>query len=220
MKRSIRGLLTGAMAIQLLPGGAWGAGCASQADLSALKIAALQQELMVAALSCHDIARYNDFVLSHQPELFASDANLKAFFTRHGGRHGEAGYHTYKTELANAASLNSLHDDTFCDRAGAEFDASSDSGKLSAFVDAREWAAAVVYPLCPGVATSELVTASAAPPEHGRWHAGRHDRTEGAADDAGPSRGLNRDARDRSMSDERDGAFYAPHPHGQIDDSR
>src|SRR5579862_8593306 len=93
-----------------LSGTAWG-GCVSDADMAALKTAALQQELMVAAFSCHDVALYNRFVRSHQPELIDSDARLKAYFIqRDGGKRGEAAYHTYKTELANSSSLNSLRD--------------------------------------------------------------------------------------------------------------
>ncbi len=219
MKRSIGGLMAGVLAMQLLPDGAWAAGCANEADLSALKVAALQQELMVAAFSCHDVARYNDFVLAHQPELIASDANLKAFFTRHDGRHGEAGYHTYKTELANAASLSSLRDDGFCDRTAAEFDASSDSGRLAAFADAQAWTAVAVYPTCPGIAAPVLQTASATPPERGWWRARQHARYDDVADDAGPSRETDRDAQNRDRPGAEDGgaAFYAPGPHSRMD---
>ena len=224
MKRSIGGLLAGAMAMQILPSGAWAGGCANQADLSALKIAALQQELMVAAFSCHDVARYNDFVLTHQPELIASDTNLKTFFTHRDRGHSEAGYHTYKTDLANDASLDSLRDDGFCDRAAAEFDASSDSGRLSALVDARAWTAAAIYPTCPGVVSPVLQTASATPPERCRWRGRRHARYEDVADDTAPPHDVARDARDRDRPSAEDGgaAFYAPTPHSRIeaDDDR
>jgi len=224
MKRSIGGLMVGIMAMQILPGSAWAAGCANQVDLAALRIAALQQELMVAAFSCHDVARYNEFVIAHQPELVASDANLKAFFTHRDRGHSEAGYHTYKTELANDASLDSLHDDGFCDRAAAEFDASSDSGRLSALVDTRAWTAAAIYPTCPSVVSPVLQTASATSPERGRWREHRHSRYDEVGDDTVPSRGTDHDARDRDRPGAEDGgaAFYAPTPHSRIeaDDNR
>src|SRR6266481_627932 len=110
MKRAIGGVVAGLLALNGSVARAWGADCASPADLAALRTAALQQELMVAAFSCHDIARYNRFVLEHQPELIDSDARLKAFFVHRDARHGEAGYHTHKTELANDSSLRSIRD--------------------------------------------------------------------------------------------------------------
>jgi len=209
MKRSVGCVVAGVFALQLLPGGAWAAGCANRADASALKVAALQQELMVAALSCHEIARYNDFVISHQPELIASDANLKAFFVRTGGgRRGEAGYHSYKTELANSASLSSLRDDAFCDRAAAEFDAASDRGSLSSFVGARAWSAADVYPVCPGVTAPELLTASIAAPRRGEARFRRHVE----ASETGALGG------DSDSPD--DDGFYASRPHHRVEDRR
>ena len=42
------------------------AGCASDEDMSALRAAAVQQRLMVAALSCHAFEHYNKFVLAYQ----------------------------------------------------------------------------------------------------------------------------------------------------------
>src|SRR6185295_4067922 len=98
---------------------ALGATCVDADDVAALRTAAIQQELMVAALTCHDINRYNHFVLSRRAELIDSDARLKAFFIH---RSGEAGYHAYKTELANAASLRSIRrSEAFCSHADAVF---------------------------------------------------------------------------------------------------
>jgi hypothetical protein len=212
MKRSIGGLVAGALAIQILPGGAWAAGCATQSDTAALRIAALQQELMVAAFSCHDVSRYNGFVLSHQPELVSSDARLKAFFVRRaGGKRGEEGYHTYKTELANSASLRSIRDDSFCANAEDEFEASSDRSPLSAYVGARRWAAADRYDACPGAAVE---TASTAPIPRDSWRAHRRNREEDSyrSDDY---RGRGSPAYGRDDEDANN--VYAPAPHRQID---
>jgi hypothetical protein len=137
------------LAAASLTGNAW-AGCVSDADMAALRTAAMQQELMVAAFSCHDIDLYNHFVRSHQPELIQSDARLKAYFVqRDGGRRGEASYHSYKTELANASSLRSIRStEEFCDRAGADFDASEGLASLAPAVERHRWAIEAMYQGC------------------------------------------------------------------------
>ncbi len=167
MKRMMGAALAGLLVASGTTG-AWAAGCATAKDVSALETAALQQELMVAAFSCHAIEQYNGFVLAHRPELMDADARLKAYFVRTSG--GDAGYHTYKTELANASSLRSLHDaDSFCADANDDFETASD-GPLSAALDAHPWLAAS-YPACtPGVA--ELAAAS--PPPRAAAHSDRH----------------------------------------------
>jgi hypothetical protein len=99
------------------------ADCVSPSDRAPLRTAAMQQELMVAALQCHDVNEYNRFVLSHQSELISSDRALEAYFQRAGQAHGTATYNKYKTELANAASLRSSQNPGgFCGAAGRLFD--------------------------------------------------------------------------------------------------
>jgi hypothetical protein len=133
----------------LVAANAWGAECVNRENLSALRTAAMQQELMVAALSCHDVSRYNHFVIAHQAELIDSDARLKSFFVGHNARSGEASYHTFKTELANSASLRSIREsDSFCSDARAKFDVASRSMNLSAFVAAQPLVLGVSYRLC------------------------------------------------------------------------
>src|SRR5262245_1190557 len=56
--------------------------CATAQDLTAMQVAAVQQKLMVAALSCNDVSLYNDFVGAYQRDLFAADQALQAFFLR------------------------------------------------------------------------------------------------------------------------------------------
>jgi hypothetical protein len=56
MRRIIGGVAIGAMALNCLAGSASAATCATRADLDALRTAAMQQELMVAALSCLDLS--------------------------------------------------------------------------------------------------------------------------------------------------------------------
>ena len=94
-----------AIALLAFANPALAAGCASPGDASALKTAVMQQELMVAALQCHEADAYNRFVMTYRGELQSSDAALKAFFVRRGGEHGEAGYDTFKTKAANLSAL-------------------------------------------------------------------------------------------------------------------
>ena len=97
--------------------------CARPDEMLAIKTAAIQQELMVAALYCNDTGSYNLFVTSHQKELQDSDATLLSYFKRGGGKSGESAYHAYKTALANGDSLASLHAmQSYCAAANAMFD--------------------------------------------------------------------------------------------------
>lgn len=99
--------------------------CARPDEMSAIQAAAVQQELMVAALTCNEVARFNAFQQSYGSELRASDATLLKMFKRlQGARRGEEEYHAFKTRLANAASRRSIaHLTNFCAHAGMVFDA-------------------------------------------------------------------------------------------------
>ena len=113
--------------------------CATPADIAALKTAVMQQELMVAALQCREAGAYNRFVIDYRGELQASDATLKAFFARRGGKHGEAGYDTFKTKAANLSALAQARNTrSFCADAHALFvAASAHRGSLMSFVEAQ-----------------------------------------------------------------------------------
>ncbi|MEI9887491.1 MAG: hypothetical protein WDN08_13510 [Rhizomicrobium sp.] len=181
MKRIIGTALAGVLAVNGGTG-AWAAGCATAGDVAALKTAALQQELMVAAFSCRAVAQYNRFVLAHRPELMDADARLKAYFVHSGG--GEAFYHTYKTELANRSSLRSLHESDFCAAADDEF-AMTEDAALDAALDAHSWRAVLAaYPACTPDATQ---LAAAAPPRTGRDTRASEDRRAGGGDLSAPA---------------------------------
>jgi hypothetical protein len=126
-----------------LIGSAWAAGCANPEEASSLKTAVLQQELMVAALQCHESGAYNRFVNTYRPELQSSDATLKTFFVRRGGEHGEAGYDTFKTKAANLSALEQARNGgAFCADAHVLFQAAlAYRGSLMSFVDAHSGAA-------------------------------------------------------------------------------
>lgn len=96
--------------------------CTTPAEWAALKSAAVQQELMVAGLTCQAIASYNRFVVAYRGELQASDADLKAYFIKRNGARGEAAYDTFKTKLANLSSLSEISNTSgFCASMRAAF---------------------------------------------------------------------------------------------------
>jgi hypothetical protein len=130
---------------------AWSAACVNDNDVTALETAALQQELMVAAFTCHNESRYNDFVRAHRPELLRSDAAVKAFFVNRGK--GEAAYHTFKTDLANSAAMSSASGDSFCGQAAAKFDRAERARNLGGYSNAYLSG----YAICPGVVRNASV---------------------------------------------------------------
>ena len=99
-------------------GNAW-AGCAEPREMAALRVAALRQHLMVAALACHEASYFNRFVTSYQGEFLESDHALMKFFERQGS--GEDGYNAYKTHEANESSLRSIRDARYCAAAESAF---------------------------------------------------------------------------------------------------
>lgn len=161
---TMRKLCAAATVFCMAPVTTW-AGCASPRDAVALKAAGLQQQLMVAALTCNDIALYNRFVVSFRTQLQHSDRELEAYFRRAG--EGAAGYHAFKTHLANQSSLDSLHDPYYCDKARVSFADALESGKtrLSEVVQDRD------IPQFDGVEACE----ASAGGRYGMRAANRHD---------------------------------------------
>lgn len=123
---TMRKLCAAATLLTMAPVTSWAGDCLGDRDAAALKTADLQQELMVAALTCNDIALYNRFVISYRTQLQRSDQTLQSYFRRAGSI---ADYHAYKTRLANQSSLDSLHDPLYCEKAKTAFDDALDSGK-------------------------------------------------------------------------------------------
>jgi hypothetical protein len=99
------------------------AACASAAEVSGLQARVLQTELMVAALSCGEAARYNAFVNRFRSELVVESKHMQRYFSRvHGGRAGKE-LNAFVTELANNSSQRSLTEAaSFCPRAAALLD--------------------------------------------------------------------------------------------------
>jgi hypothetical protein len=195
--------------------------CASPADQAALKTAAVQQELMVAALSCHDVYEYNRFVLGHRSELINSDDALKAYFQKGDKQHGTATYNKYKTELANAASLRSSREpDSFCDAAAREFDAVLRPASLATVVADADLIADAPGASCPAYVDNRPTLALAAPPVARPSHVPNPDEGVRSSD---PDEDWTADRVSENSADYPDDAtsaddFDAPAPHPSLDD--
>ncbi|HET7084250.1 MAG TPA: hypothetical protein VFI23_05735 [Rhizomicrobium sp.] len=74
--------------------------CASAAEISAIQVAAVQQELTDAALACgpNEVALFNRFQKTFSMELRRSDATMMRMFKRlNGNAGGNAAYDSFKT---------------------------------------------------------------------------------------------------------------------------
>ena len=105
--------------------------CAKPDEVTAIQAASIQQELMVAALTCNEITNFNAFQTGYSLELRTSDTKLQRMFQRlFGGRRGESEYHAFKTRLANNSSIRSIHNNTdYCHDASMVFAAALGANK-------------------------------------------------------------------------------------------
>src|ERR1700761_8135725 len=112
------------MTLCVMAGNAAAQDCITPHEAITLKTAVVQQQLMVAAFMCQDSGPYNQFVVTYRSELQRSDEDLKAYFIRTQGEHGEAAYDTYKTRAANRWALTQARTGAaFCQATNALFDA-------------------------------------------------------------------------------------------------
>src|SRR5215475_12447457 len=152
------------LSVSLCSAGAQAASfCTTPGEMAALRTAAVQQELMVAGLTCQASDAYNRFVLAYRPELQKSDADLKAYFLRREGARGEAAYDTFKTKLANLSSFSDVTNSTaYCANTRAAFAlALASHQSLASFVaDQRLMIALPAQQLC---AAERPIVAQAAP---------------------------------------------------------
>ena len=134
------------------------AGCAYPVDMYAVRAASIQQNLMVAASSCHAAPEYNRFVTQYRDGLQASDHRLEYFFRRLYGHDGTARYHAFKKRLAAASSLQSVNKHlTYCADAQASFDLALGHRRksLTAFLAAKpsraeeEFSPCIIVPRAP-----------------------------------------------------------------------
>ena len=122
---------TGACATLMLFGSAQlalaASGCASPAEISAIQVSAVQQELTDAALACgqKEVALYNRFQTVFNKELRRSDALMLTMFKRmNGSAAGNAAYDAYKTRaIAHAEQRRTVPGaaENFCKAADIVF---------------------------------------------------------------------------------------------------
>jgi len=204
-----------ALALCLPAGNAWAApSCARPQDMTALQVAALQQKLVVVALSCHDAGDYNRFVISHQRELQESDRALMDFFLRQDAVKGSDNYNAYKTGLANDASLRGARDPQFCRSARAAFDdVLRHEGSVAELVSQRPSLVRTGYASCTPGARENTLMADATPSLPARHQA----FTDGPPSDLAPDLTSRMDRALPPVSPYRDEARVVP-PRGN--DSR
>jgi hypothetical protein len=101
--------------------------CASATEISAIQVAAVQQELTDAALACgpKEVALFNRFQTVFNKELRKSDATMLRMFKRlNGNAAGNAAYDSFKTRaIAHAEQRRTkpgAHEN-FCRTAGIVF---------------------------------------------------------------------------------------------------
>lgn len=112
--------------------------CAKDNEVVAIQATAVQQQLMVAALTCSEVANFNAFQTGYNKELRVADGALLKMFKRFYGKRGEAEYHAFKTRVANNAEMRSIHDNQgYCATAHTIFTSmSSDHPVFDNFVAA------------------------------------------------------------------------------------
>ena len=102
-------------------------GCATAAEISAVQVSAVQQELTDAALACgqKEVALFNRFQTVFQKELRRSDAVMLTMFKRlKGNAAGNAAYDAYKTRaIAHAEQRRTVpgQAENFCKAADIVF---------------------------------------------------------------------------------------------------
>ena len=148
--------------------------CTKPEETTAIQAASVQQQLMVAALTCNQITNFNAFQIGYGPELRAADATLLKMFKRfYGARHGEAEYHAFKTRVANDSEMRSIKDNpTYCHAADAVFAAALAEAKptLAIFVSDVQIMEASPFDSCQirvavGAGTAATTTAMVAVPK-------------------------------------------------------
>ncbi len=104
-----------------------GAACATEAEISAIQVSAVHQELTDAALACgpRETELYNRFQTVFSKELRRSDAQMLSMFKRlNGAAKGNNAYDSYKTRaIAHAEQRRTIpgEAENFCKTAQIVF---------------------------------------------------------------------------------------------------
>lgn len=96
-------LLLSSVSLQAMP-------CAKSHEMEAVRVRALQTELMFAALSCNGSSSYyNRFIKNYRQELQTQAKTLRAYFKRAFAADAENQMNRFITRLANESSTRSLN---------------------------------------------------------------------------------------------------------------
>lgn len=111
------------------------AACLTRADATALKIAVMRQQLIVAALKCGEAGSYHLFADSFRDDLRRADGTVQEYFTARGGK-GE--YEAFRAKAARLAwAAEAADSKTFCADARALLSAAKPYRALDDFTQAR-----------------------------------------------------------------------------------
>jgi hypothetical protein len=149
MRRTTR-IISAALATVAMTAQAFAAGVCSRADETAgVKAEILQQQLMVAAYSCHLEGAYNAFVVNYRPDLIAADGAAQSLFQRASAR-GTDEYQSFKTQMANDFSMDYQNQGDFCDNAQDMFQTAAEhrGESLSSLMAALDFDGATPFDQC------------------------------------------------------------------------
>lgn len=104
----MRMLVSGLLAIGLLTSNVATAQCVRSGEYPAFDITALQNKLMVTALTCDARDKYDAFVMKYRPELVSQEKALSSYFSRAPGRRARQQHDDYMTQLSNSQSSTGL----------------------------------------------------------------------------------------------------------------
>ena len=98
--------------------------CAKPQEMQAIRVRALQTELMIAGLSCNGQEHYNYFIANYQPQLKQYADTMRGYFMRSYGPTAELEMNQFITQLANESMTRSLRKGAkiFCNNARLWFD--------------------------------------------------------------------------------------------------
>jgi hypothetical protein len=149
MRKSTK-IISAALATVAMTTQAFAAGVCSRAEETAgVKAEILQQQLMVAAYSCHLEGSYNAFVVNYRPDLIAADGAAQSLFQRASAK-GADDYQTFKTQMANDFSMDYQNQDDFCDNAQDMFQTAAEhrGESLSSLMAALSFDGATPFDQC------------------------------------------------------------------------
>ena len=107
--------------------------CAKPEEMDAIRVRALQTELMMAGLSCNGKKHYNRFVKQNRSELKHYAKSLRGYFERNFSGNAETEMDAFITKLANDSSKRSLKNGakSFCSDANTLFKTVSNADDLN-----------------------------------------------------------------------------------------